>query len=138
MDTATFARLIEETADAEGLRLKAYRDSKGIWTIGYGTNLQELEIDRPTAYRWLVDKLQQSEREAQRFPWFAGLTDARKRAIVELIYNMGLPRVLGFVKFLTAMSQGDYVTARAEVLDSKWRVDVGDVRAKRIADAVLN
>lgn len=128
--------LAQETAKAEGLRLKAYPDSKGIWTIGYGTNLQELEIDKPLAEKWLADKLAQSERECERFHWYGPLTPRRQRAIVEMVYNLGLTRFNGFVKMLAALSDGDYETAAREALDSDWKSDVGPTRSQRIADMI--
>lgn len=138
MRVADFSVLVDEVKEAEGLRLKAYRDSVGVWTVGYGTNLQELEIDQALADKWLVDKLAASELEAQRFPWFAGLTRTRQRAIVELIYNLGIPKLVRFEKFLAAMAAGDYLTARNELLDSRWSVQVGPTRANRIAGYILN
>jgi lysozyme len=121
---------------AEGLRFKAYQDSEGVWTIGFGTNLQELEIDLETAQRWLDQKLAESEREAARFPWYPALSGARQRAMAELLYNLGLTRLLKFGKFLNAMAARDYVTARAELLDSRWARQVGETRATRIADLI--
>ena len=130
--------LSQEVAAAEGLRLKAYQDSLGVWTIGYGTNLQELTIDKGLACRWLADKLAESERECERFPWFAGLAPRRQRAIVELVYNMGLPRLTGFVKMLHAIAERDYERAAKELLSSKWATQVGQTRAQRIADLLIS
>lgn len=128
------------TAEADGgPKLGAYQDSLGVWTIGYGTNLQELTIDKETAERWLYAKLVEAQTESRaRFPWYAGLSTARQQAVCELVYNLGMPRLLGFVKFLSAMASGDYVTARAELLDSAWRRQVKDRRAFRVADAILH
>lgn len=126
--------LAQEVADAEGLRLKAYQDSLGIWTIGFGCNLQELVIDRGLATKWLSDKLAQSEQECERFPWYAGLPARRQRALVELLYNMGLPRLMGFTKMLAAISAGDFDAAATELLESRWRTQVGERRSARIAE----
>ena len=38
-------RLVASLEKHEGYRDKAYQDTEGVWTIGYGTNLQELRID---------------------------------------------------------------------------------------------
>lgn len=136
MSPADRVKLQRDTAEAEGLRLKAYQDSEGVWTIGHGTNLQELVIDPILAEQWLVDKLVEAEAEAQRFPFYAGLSSVRQRAMVELIYNLGRPRLMGFVKFLAAMQAEDFQTAAAELLDSKWAAQVKASRAGRIADMV--
>lgn len=138
MTDADFSQLVTDTGRAEGCKLAAYQDSVGVWTIGFGTNLQELQIDLSQAQEWLVQKLGHCEREAEQvFPWYAALTGARQRAMCELIYNLGVPRLQGFVKFLSAMAAGDYARARAELLDSKWAGQVGPTRSTRIADAIL-
>lgn len=128
--------LAQEVAKAEGLRLKAYRDTEGVWTIGYGTNLQELEITNWQAEKWLSDKLAESERECERFHWFGSLAPRRQRAVIELVYNLGLTKLLGFTKFLQAMSDRDYDTAALELLDSRWATQVGPSRSQRLADMI--
>lgn len=139
MTDADRLALETDTRRSEGLRLKAYQDTKGVWTIGYGTNLQELTITASTAEFWLARKLNEAENEAQSaFGWYMALTSRRQAAIVELIYNMGLSRLRGFTKFLAAMAAKDYATAHAELLDSKWRTDVGPTRSGRIAEMILN
>ena len=128
--------LVADVADAEGLRLKAYQDSVGVWTIGYGTNLQELTIDEGLAEQWLLQKLAEAERDAQTFPWFADLTGRQQRALVELVYNLGLTRLRKFRRTLAAMAKGDYEAARLGLLNSLWARQVGPTRSNRIADAL--
>lgn len=130
--------LTQTVGTAEGLRLKAYQDSEGVWTIGYGTNLQELEIDRALADRWLVEKLRAAEYELRiRFVWFTDLSSAQRLALTEMMYNLGATRFLKFKKMIAALARKDYATARAEALDSVWRRQVKDERAFRVADALL-
>ena len=136
MTPADREQLTRDTKTAESARgpvLRAYQDTKGVWTIGYGTNLQELTIDAATAETWLTEKLQSAERECGRFPWFAGLASRRQAALVEMVYNMGMPRLLGFTNMLQAFADGDFEWAATEALDSKWAGDVGPTRAGRIA-----
>lgn len=128
--------LIADVKQAEGFRAEAYQDTRGVWTIGYGTNLQELTIEEPLAETWLLGQLQQAEIDAQRFTFFATASPFRQRALVELIYNLGLSRLLGFVKFLKAMSDRDYETARQELLNSRWAEQVKHTRAHRIAEMI--
>lgn len=131
-------QLAKDVQHAEGYRAKAYKDTEGVWTIGYGTNLQELTIDEPLAARWLARKLAESERELETFGWYAGLTTIRQRALVELVYNMGLPRLLSFVEMLKAIREKAYTVAAAELLDSKWAQQVGPMRSRRIAEMIRN
>ncbi len=51
----------------EGWRNKAYQDSEGIWTIGYGTNLQELKIDKGLGEGWLHEQVNIAIAAANRF-----------------------------------------------------------------------
>lgn len=142
MTDADFQQLAADTRLAESpggvAVLRAYQDSKGIWTIGYGTNLQELTITPQLADEFLAQMLARSEAELHRsLPWAARLSSRRQRAFVEMIYNMGLGKFLGFHRMLAAAERGEWTAAAAEALDSDWAYDVGDRRARRIAGMIL-
>ena len=100
-------RLVRDVKRHEGYRPKAYQDSVGVWTIGYGTNLQELVIDEALAGRWLVEKLVSSRAQAETFPWYAALNQPRKNVVVEMIYNLGPTRFAGFKAMLAALAARD-------------------------------
>ena len=81
----------------EGLKLKAYKDSVGIWTVGFG-NIFNLDTGNPikegdeisleTAERWLkieVDNLQAKMRKVITVP----LNDNQWTALTSLVYNIG-------------------------------------------------
>lgn len=137
MNESAYAHLVADVKAAEGLRLKAYQDSVGVWTIGYGTNLEQLTIEENLAEAWLHQKLQEAEREARgAFPWFPDLTSRQQRAIVELVYNLGLTRLRKFRRTLAALAMGDYDAARLGLLNSLWARQVGPTRSNRIADAI--
>jgi lysozyme len=81
----------------EGLKLKAYKDSVGIWTVGFG-NIFNLDTGNPikegdeisleTAERWLkieVDNLQAKMRKVITVP----LNDNQWTALTSLAYNIG-------------------------------------------------
>ena len=70
------------------------------------------------------------------FPWFVDLSDTRQRVMVNMCFNLGLSRLMGFKNFLAAMEAGDWETAGVEMLDSKWAVQVGP-RSTRLKDLVL-
>ena len=75
--------------------------------------------------------------ELQRtFDWFEDLSDARQRVCVNMCFNLGLTRLLGFKKFLAAMEEGDWETAGVEMLDSKWARQVG-ARSTRLKDLLV-
>lgn len=81
----------------EGLKLTAYQDSVGIWTIGFG-NIFNLDTGKPikqgdvitqeTADRWLkieVDNLQAKMRKVITVP----INDNQCTALTSLVYNIG-------------------------------------------------
>lgn len=127
-------RLVDSLEKHEGYRDKAYQDTEGVWTIGYGTNLQELRIDEFLARKWLMEDLVEAIRGAKRFPEYRDLnTQARREVFVEMVYNMGPSRVAGFKNMLSAIRRNDWADAADEMLDSKWARQVGQ-RARTLAD----
>ena len=130
-------RLIEELKRDEGVELKAYQDTEGIWTIGIGRNLQDVGVSMDEAEYMLANDIDVAGGELQRtFDWFEGLSDARQRVCINMCFNLGLTRLLGFKKFLAAMAVGDWETAGVEMLDSKWSRQVG-ARSTRLKDLLL-
>lgn len=126
------AELISSVKVHEGYRSRAYQDTVGVWTIGYGTNLQELQIGEELAAEWLNLKLRQAAVSAGGYPWYATLSWPRKDVIVEMIYNLGLTRFDRFAKLKKALAESNYKTASEEMLASTWAEQVG-VRALRLA-----
>jgi lysozyme len=125
-------KLIESVAFHEGFRANAYQDTEGVWTIGYGTNLQELKITEGLGRVWMKEALAQAQKEAEQFGWFHNLGRARRNVIVEMIYNLGLPRFNTFQRLKGALAARNYEKAAEEMLDSKWAEQVGR-RAERLA-----
>lgn len=79
-------------ADAEGLRLKAYRCPAGVWTIGWGETQSVKPGDTCTkeeADRWLVDDLQ-DRTDAVRAMCTRAPSPSELGALVSLAYNVGV------------------------------------------------
>ena len=64
--------------------------------------------------------------------WFYQLDDERQYALLDMCFNMGIKKLLGFKRMLNAMLIGDFRGAAKECLNSKYARDVGK-RAERIA-----
>jgi lysozyme len=129
--------LLQSVEQHEGCKLKAYQDSVGVWTIGYGRNLQELEIDKAQADEWLQQDIGVARNEClNHLKYFAYLGPARKDALTELMFNLGWPRFSKFVHFHAAMQARDYTTASKELLDSLWAKQVGSTRAGHMAQQI--
>ena len=103
----------------EGLRLHPYRDSVGKLTIGIGRNLDDKGISLAEADALLANDIKDATDSLEaNFPWTMDLDDARKGALLNLTFNMGIRGLSAFVKFLAAMKTGQWLTAKAELLNS--------------------
>ncbi len=110
----------------EGLRLKPYTCTAGKTTIGVGRNLDDNGITEAEAMAMLDRDIAVTTATLRdEFPWFADLDRTRKDAVISLGFNLGMPRLKGFKKFLAAMEAKDYEMAATEALDSKWATQVG-------------
>ena len=116
----------------EGLRLKPYLCTSDQLTIGYGRNLESMGISRYEAEVMLVSDIERCYNELEVFGWFSGLDIVRQEAMVDLLFNLGLPRFLGFKKMIRHLSNKEYSQAAAELLNSRYAIQVGD-RANELA-----
>ena len=114
----------------EGLRLKTYKDTKGIWTVGYGhtgPNIVEgvvWTLEKAEA-QLLVDVAQAQDHLARYLPFTQHLDPVRLNVLVDMTFNMGMAGVLKFKGMIAAITVQDWKKAAAEMLDSKWEKDVG-------------
>lgn len=129
--------LSELTADLkrdEGLRLKPYRDTVGKLTIGIGRNLDDVGISEAEAEYLLQQDIDRTMAEMDRLmPWWRGLDDTRKRVLINMGFNLGVPGLIKFKNTLAAVKGGRYADAARGMLASKWARQVGD-RALRLAE----
>ena len=118
----------------EGLRLKPYRCTAGRLTIGYGRNIQDNGITEEEALFMLTADMLITERELrEEFKEFEYFTVNRKAALIDMMFNLGKTRFLGFGEMVKAIKRNDWDSTAIEALDSKWaRKDVGE-RAIEIA-----
>lgn len=119
----------------EGSRSKPYTDTVGKLTIGIGHNLSDKGL-RPDEIKLIFDHdLQDAWDECAKHPWFLALTEARKAACLDLMFNIGPSRFRGFLKFIAAMNAKDYNTAAYELIDSAWFREVGS-RGVHLVDLI--
>ena len=115
----------------EGCRLKAYQDSVGVWTIGYGWTQPvdgrkigpSMVIDQATAERLLKCGLVQYEQGVNQLVKVI-ITQGQFDALVSFAYNLGL-RALSTSTLLRKLNAGDKHCAADEF--GKW-VNAGGVR----------
>jgi lysozyme len=127
------ARLRERVKLDEGLRLKPYRCTAGKLTIGYGRNLEDNGISDEEAEYLLTNDLKFAAMETvAMFPTWDRLSDLRREVLVNMMLNLGATKLRKFKRMREALSREDYGSAAAEMLDSKWALQVGQ-RAERLA-----
>lgn len=121
----------------EGLRLMPYTDTTGHTTIGYGLNLSAgITIDEAN---WLLgNRLQSAIRTAEAQLWWPHVqdNDARSRAFIELVYNLGISTLNEFRAALAAAMCDDWPACSAAFLQSLWARQVG-ARAETITSMIL-
>jgi lysozyme len=105
----------------EGLRLKPYLDTVGKMTIGIGRNLDDRGISNDEAnYLFMNDVDEASEQIMEMFPLFNGWSENRRNALIDMVFNMGITRFLGFRKMIAAIKNGDWFSAAKEMRNSSW------------------
>ena len=89
----------------EGFRGKAYLDSVGVLTIGYGRNLEAIPLSPDEAEYLFANDLRRAHEYCLKIPVFQYLNDVRQEVLVNMMYNMG-PGTLGtFKNFLAALAE---------------------------------
>lgn len=130
------SRLVDQIKRHEGFRRTVYTCPAGKQTIGYGRNLEDRGITEAEADMLLRNDIGDVRRELAR-SWapFARLDEVRRDALVNMAFNMGVGGLLKFRRMLAALEAGEYATAAAEALDSRWARQVGN-RAEEIAGQI--
>jgi lysozyme len=129
----TLAALMADLRRDEGLRLKPYVDTTGHISIGYGRNLTDIGITRAEAEAMLREDTLRHVMELEALlPWVKSLDPVRQRAMGNLAFNLGLPTLRKFPKFLGHMERKEYAAAAVALLQSRYAQQVG-ARADRLA-----
>lgn len=104
----------------EGLRLKAYRCSAGVWTIGYGHTdgvTEGMTCTKEDAERWLVEDIRKSQMGLARYV-NVRLTEGQFIALVSLAFNVGASYVAyKCPRLMRAVNADDPDAAADEFLD---------------------
>ena len=139
----------------EGLKLTVYTDTLGYWTVGIGHLLTKVK-DKATAIA-VLDKLvgrktngviteaearsifQKDVNEAVRgihsstilSPIYDKVSDIRKMAIINMVFQMGVKGTESFKNSLTLVSNSYYTQAANNLRKSKWYKQTPN-RAERV------
>ena len=143
----------------EGLRLQVYQDTLGIDTIGIGRNLEDRGItkeeldwmDMPNmdaiyehgireadAMYLAQNDVQIVEEELLRaHPCVEDLDAVRQLVVMDMAFNMGVPRLCKFKKMWNAIHENKFDIAAKEMLDSRWAIQVKS-RSVKLSNAMHN
>lgn len=113
-------------AEEEGCKLQAYRDTRGLWTIGYGHLLPDQSHDysnfvwtQAQADAQLEMNLSTARMIAPRFPWFTFMNEVRQAVCVSMAFQLG-DKPLHWPNFDAALTARNYVAAAGAGRDSAW------------------
>lgn len=112
--------------------MRLYLDTVGKQTIGWGRNIEDNGISKEEADFMFDNDFARCQRELAPFPWYVNQPQNVQDALMNMCFNMGIGRLLGFKKMIVALTVKDYTKAAIEALDSKWAGQVGQ-RAKDVA-----
>lgn len=119
--------------DATGLALVPGMVLRGNPTISMGVNLA-VPITADQSLALYGPRVDQAINEATlSWPWFGPAPAAVKLGVLNMLFNLGMARLMDFHLMLGALEQGRYLEASNEALNSEWARQVGD-RATRIAE----
>jgi len=146
--------LLGDLQQDEGYRAAPYLDTAEPpkWTMGHGRNLEAspltgsewkalldakeiaVSISPNGAARLLENGIILARTQCtQAFGWWPALDEVRREVLVNLTFNMGMQRLVGFRNMLAAIKAQDFDAAAAELLDSAYAKQVGG-RAVRLAN----
>ena len=152
MLTATDRVLQRRIKTEEGFRHEPYRDTRGILTIGWGSNMHHLPADElaevwslpnrkglgiteEQAQVFMTADIRETLRFLAKYTWWETCSKGQQRAFADMAYQLGEARFRGFRKMLRACKRGDWAKASEEALDSLWATQTPN-RARRVAKAI--
>ena len=136
-------KLIDQIKYDEGVVLEVYKDHLGYDTCGVGHLLVKgnpeygcavgTPISESACDNYLKQDLQVAWDECKILyqPWFKDFPQEVKEILINMMFNMGRPRLSKFVNFNKAIMRKDWKSAAVEGRDSLWHKQVRK-RAERL------
>jgi lysozyme len=133
-------RLKKQVIANEGMRKTAYKDTLDNWTTGVGhliklpdeeylieKELTDIEVDQI-----FTTDLNQAIDDARKFIDADTIPEEAFEVVIDMAFNLGLPRLMKFQNFQQALKEKDYKKASREMLNSLWAKQLPN-RSKRLA-----
>lgn len=124
---------LDRLKEKEGFRAKAYKDTEGYWTIGYGhkinpdeQHLMDANLGEEEATQLLAkDAKAHEEKFTTKEPWTTELAPKVQEALNDMAYNMGPNWMDKFPSVRKALQEGDHEKAAEVIKGSKYAKQVG-------------
>lgn len=132
------SKLVEQLRRHEGVRTHAYKCTADMITVGVGRNIDEnggIGLSDDEIDYLLSNDIKRCQAELLAFSWFVDLDPVRQDAMTNLLFNLGMTRLLGFKNALSAMERSEFATAADEFMDSRWAKQVGN-RADEVCEMI--
>jgi lysozyme len=136
-------RVMEQLKIDEGVVHEVYLDHLGLPTVGIGHLIlpSDAEHDQEVGTPITEERCEElfmkdldvalSECETLYSDDWEGFPEEVQEILVNMLFNMGRPRLSQFKKMNAALVDGDWSTAAVEGRDSRWHKQVGN-RAERL------
>ena len=112
--------LLTHLREEEGFSAFAYKDSRGIITVGFGRNLEANGISRQEAEYLLRNDVEACISDVRSvIKGFDALPAPAQLVCVALRFNLGPRGFRSFRHFISAVQREDWRSAELELLDSK-------------------
>ena len=121
------------TKGYEGFRENPYKDTKGIWTKGYGFNIPANKMSMKPITKekagdvfapLYVDAMTRARKYAGAGAWDT-MTPKQQMILTDMAYNLG-NKLNGFENMQKAVRSGDRAGVKREIKDSDWYGQVGN------------
>ena len=139
-------KLQNQLIEDEGCVYEIYLDHLGLPTFGIGHLVKDNDEEKGMPVGSSISKERVDECFAQDtqsaikecsklFDDFDGLPEKIQLVVVNMMFNLGYPRLSGFKKMIKAMNEKDWPEAANQMIDSRWYNQVQN-RAKRLVEEV--
>ena len=149
-ETMKFERLFEQLKYDEGVVYKIYKDHLGYPTFGVGHLVLKSDpeygdpVGTPVSEERVTDCFRQDSDIAIREcavlygeDYFEDFPDEVQEILVNMMFNLGRPRLSKFKKMNAALKEEDWKEAAKEGRDSRWYRQVTN-RAERLMSTLEN
>lgn len=141
-------KLREELKIDEGYKESIYLDHLGLRTFGVGHLVTssdpewEYTVGYPVCTERCIDAFEEDIQIVLNdcknvYVFFDDLPEEAQLIVANMMFNMGRPRMSGFIKFKVALATNNWKEAAIEMEDSKWHKQVTN-RANRLIERMNN